>query len=293
MNFAMDTLARAESLVFEWLDDRGLKEAMAPMHEVAITWVKTNAPKQSSSTHLALATMDLYLWFLQLDEQSCDDMLFFGRIADILDGQDPQPSSPYFPLEQLYSDHLSRIAGLGHSTTRYCQERQLALSTYIRRNEIVQTSKQPSFDEFLEIRSVTTLFRVWYTLWEILANFKLTQSEYQGGSFAEALSATCEWQVYINEIASLDRDRQEGMPNLIDCLRRDRGHSESQAIEWTQSEMSRLEALIRDSNSSAVDLDGSSGNLEAAHQFLIDNLDGSRQLYQTKLSRYTPRDFSH
>ena len=277
----------AEPLVRSWFQRRNQEALAGSKYKVAYTWVLTNAPLTSTPEQIAFAIMDLLLWFIGLDDHRRDDAgLFFQRVSATLDLKNPGQHET--GLLALFEDHVGRLSSLGTPLERYVSERRTVLELYRERNRIVTSGQLPDFEEFLKIRSRTILFRAWYTLWEVTTGFRLSDDRYSRGPFADALAAACTWQVYLNEVHSLSRDREEGMPNLIDCLCHERGISAAEAVDWLKQEMHRLESLTR----GLAREHGSTGDhaLETAYEFLLRNFDGSRKIYGLELERYQELD---
>lgn len=288
----MNAHSSIKPLVQAWVHDRRLGEIFESSYAVAEAWTVACSPRNASTEQLAIATMDLLLWFLYLDDfEGADDARLHRHLAAAMT-RDPaagetEDFSDSSVLRQ-FSEQTARLTRRGLPMARYLGERQTALSSYERRNRLRREGWTPTFAQLLDLREVTTLIRVWFTLWEILGQFQLTQHDYESPIFDRAITATTRWHVFANEIHSVDRDQQEGMPNLVLCLERDhavgrqdalallRRHCESQSNEvnsaWKEAQARNLAA----------------GHLGDALRFLHLTIDGARELYSRQLDRYRP-----
>jgi Terpene synthase family 2, C-terminal metal binding len=256
----------------------------------AFTWVATCSPKNSTVEQLALATMDLHLWFLYLDDYSSEDYSGFydslyGMIqSDVLMFR--AESRPIYPVFELFASHVKLLAEHSNSLARYLGERRKALIIYKRRNRECKTGWNPSFEGLLRLREVTTLFRLWYTLWEILGGFQIADEDYASPEFRQAIDATTRWHVFINDLHSLPRDDRENMPNLVHCLKRDRDWENAEAIEFLRMSCVELEAQVTRIAQATQAHTPERVELRTAFAFLSLNIEGGKELYQRGLARY-------
>lgn len=270
----------------------------------AFAWTVTCAPKGASDDQLALATMDLHLWFLYLDDYAGADYAeLFGALSEALPkmiggdrGVLETEEAARYPFAH-FAAHVGRLAAVGLPMHRYIAERQAALSTYARRNRLRQSGWSPGYAELLELREVTTLFRLWYTLWELLAGFQLSDEQYQSPDFEKAIMATARWHVLVNDIHSVARDAEAGMPNLVTCLERmlsepAEASEPSLVREPGQSPRDAAIAYLlarcaeQERDIASVVADHPTGALRVPLQFLQHNIEGGRALYRRTLARY-------
>jgi Terpene synthase family 2, C-terminal metal binding len=290
-NSEPEVFEHIKTMVAEWVDGSDLSKSFESDFLVAATWTITCSPPHASIEELAIATMDLHLWFLYLDDYGGSDYadLYQGlsRVISGLEFVGSDESEVRRVLKQ-FSDHIQRLAQRGLPMTRYIDERKTALATYERRNRNNEVGAMPSFAELLELREITTLFRLWYTLWEILDGFQITREEYESQIFDRAIAATTRWHVFINDLHSLPRDTKTGMPNLVSCLERDRGMSREDSVAFILGQCDQqvlaLETAWQEARACGLGV----GNLGRAFEFLHLNIEGGRELYRRDLERYRP-----
>lgn len=283
-------VSQIQARIASLLERSGLFARFEPKFPAAVTWVLTCSPEGASVEQLSMATMDLHLWFLYLDDYAEADYAdLYRQVSKVVDGDHgvitPDDSERSRVLRQ-FAEHTSQLATIGLPIRRYVEERKVALATYERRNLNRETATFPTFDEFLRIREVTTLFRLWYTLWEILAGFQLTDEEYASPIFDRAIRATSRWHVFINDLHSLRRDIREGTPNLILCLERERGMSTREAVTHLMEGSDELVREIEEAWQEARGLGLDVANMRRAFQFLTMTIAGGRELYRRDLERY-------
>ncbi len=293
MAFDWQTSDTIKARIGDWLEPTPeLREKFDGQFPTALAWTLTCSP-ETSTDRLALAVMDLHLWFLHLDDYPGQDFAdFYSSVGGALergvraarpdDGQQERD-----PLLWAFAQHTLRIAALGLPMERYASERQAALETYVMRNRAKLTT-QVSFEEFLRIRKVTTLFRLWFSLWEILGGFSLTEDEYSTGPFAAAIDTVIEFHVFLNELHSLDRDMAEGMPNLIACLQQEQDLDRTAASLHVTRICDECEARFGRQWDDCRALGSDIGHMHQAFAFLELTLSGGRQLYRSDLERYQP-----
>lgn len=285
-----DLVRQIQARLAQWLHGSGLEARFEPKFPAAVTWVLTCSPRDASVEQLAMATMDLHLWFLYLDDYAeADYAELYRRVTRLIGGERAALGSGDDEASRAlrqFDAHMARLAGIGRPMTRYVDERGLALATYERRNRDRERGRSPTFDEFLGLREVTILFRLWYTLWEILAGFQLTDEEYASPLFDRAIRATTRWHVFINDVHSLSRDMREGTPNLVLCLEKERGMTRDESITYLRrgcDELAReLDVAWQESRDRGLDV----ANMRAAFEFLSLNIEGGRELYRRDLDRY-------
>lgn len=285
---------RVRSLVGEWVGAApSLRERFASDFPPAFTWAVTCSP-EAEVDQIALATMDLHLWFLYLDDYAGEDYdELFGRLLDLLRDEPSTAARGQAGVGSVmhsFSEHMARLTRYGTSMSRYRAERRKALKAYGSRNRRRATGWEPSFQELLSLREVTTLFRLWYTLWEILGGFQISDQEYESEEFDGAIRATGRWHVYVNDLHSISRDERDNMPNLVRCLERDRAWSRDEAIAHLRRGCDELEAEVRRARLESKRQNAGRRSWRAAFEFLVLTIDGGKELYRRKLERYRAPD---
>lgn len=119
-----------------WVSGSGLESWVEDGFDVIHTWVSTCAPAHANAEDRALASMDLYLGFLYLDDyEGSDYAAVYRRLARVLDGEPGEPDESV--VTRLYREQRQRVAQRAASTRdpqgatlsmhRYLDERRQAL----------------------------------------------------------------------------------------------------------------------------------------------------------------------
>jgi len=202
-------------LFVEWMRSFELEEILSPLIYTVALWVKRTSPTNASLDDLAIACMDLSLWFFYLDDYDQEDYsIFFEKCSRILDGH--QPTSDEAKIFHAYADIINRVAQRGYDMQYYLQARKEYLQCRLKLH-IYRKNQQNnlSFHELFELRYVTIGLKFWMVLWEILGDFYLTPSERVMPEVQLTLRAfSCAYFLH-NDLYSLVRDIKENHPNLV------------------------------------------------------------------------------
>jgi len=205
-------------LFAEWMRTWELEDILAPILHKSVMWVERVAPPNASLDNLAVACMDIILWFFYLDDclqEDCNTVL--EKCSRILDGVQPASDEPN--LFRAYADVINKVAEKGYDMQYYLQQRkdnlryrvELAkLRLYGRSNRSKLT-----FNEYFEIRQTTIAISYWIALWEILGDFYLNPSERVREEVKRGVRAVSAVYFLDNDLQSLLRDLREGNPNLV------------------------------------------------------------------------------
>jgi hypothetical protein len=284
-----ELLAQVRAQVGAWLEGSSLSPRFEAKLPAAFAWTVTCSPRDADGDQIALAAMDLLLWFLQLDDYAgADYVSFFRRCAEAMaQAAAPMPGpGPQAELLALFVAQRDRVAAFGRPMERYLHEREQALREYAARNDARERGELPSVETFLARRSTTILFRAWFSLWEILADFQLDDAAYHSTCFERAMRAEIRWQIQQNELHSVERDLEEGTPNLVALLMNERGWSQAQVVAELGRSCDALVEEIALARRELAATGGDRGRMRAAFDFLELNIEGSRALYARALARY-------
>lgn len=205
-------------LFAEWMRSFELEEILSPILRTNLVWVKRVSPPNASLEDLAIACMDLILWFFYFDDCLKEDYnIIFEKCSKILDGY--QPTSNEAKLFHAYADVIKRVAERGYDMQHYLQPRKSCLR---HRVEIAKqrlhgrdNENKFTYDEYFEIRQITIGIPSWMSLWEILGDFYLSPSERAIPEVKSAVRALASAYFLDNELYSLVRDIEQITPNLI------------------------------------------------------------------------------
>lgn len=205
-------------LFAEWMRTWELEDILAPILRTTVMWVKRTSPPSASLDDLALACMDVILWFFYLDDCLKEDYnIVFDKCSKILDGY--QPSTDEAKLFQAYADITKRVAQRGYDMQYYSQTRKDNLRYRV---EIAKqrlhgkgSDRKLSFNECLEIRQTPIWLSSWANLWEILGDFYLSLPERTMPEVQRAVRAVSSAYLLDNDLHSLVRDIEEKKLNLV------------------------------------------------------------------------------
>jgi len=205
-------------LFAEWISLWDLEEILAPILRSTVVWVKRVSPQNASLEDLAVACMDLILWFFYLDDCLKEDYnIVFKKCSKILDGY--QPNTDEAKLFQAYADIPKKVAQRGYDMQYYLQTRKYNLRYRV---EIAKqrfhgrgNERKLSFNENFEIRQTPIWLSSWINLWEILGDFYLSLPERTMPEVQRAVRAVSSAYLLDNDLRSLVRDIEEKSPNLV------------------------------------------------------------------------------
>ncbi len=205
-------------LFAEWMRLWDLEEILAPILHTSVTWVKRCSPPNASPEDIAIACMDLTLWFFYLDDFLKEDYnIVFEKCSKILDGYQPTSDEP--KLFHAYADIINRVAQRGYNMQYYLQTRQDNLQYRVKfaqqRFHGGMNENKLSFNEYFEIRQTTIAIWNWLALWEILGNFYLSPLERTMPDVKRAVMAVSSAHFLDNDLVSVARDIKERTPNLV------------------------------------------------------------------------------
>lgn len=205
-------------LFAEWMRLWELEEMLAPILRRSLMWVKQSSPPNASLEDLAVACMDLALWFFYLDDCLKEDYnIVFEKCSRILDGY--QPSSDEAKLFQAHADVINRVAQKGYDMQYYLKERKDNLRYRVdlakQRLHGRTNENELSFNEYFEIRQTTIGTSYWTALWEVLGDFYLSPLERLMPEVQRAARAVSSAYLLHNDLHSLVRDIKERNPNLV------------------------------------------------------------------------------
>lgn len=205
-------------LFAEWIRTWELEDILAPILRSTVVWVKRVSPRNASLENLAVACMDLILWFFYFDDclkEDCNTVL--EECSKILDGYQPTFDEP--KLFRAYADIINKVSQKGYDMQYYLQQRKNNLRYRVdlaKMRLYGRTSKNRlSFNEYFEIRQTTIAVSCWQTLWEILEDFYLNPSERVMEEVKRGVRAVSAVYFLDNDLQSLLRDIKEGNPNLV------------------------------------------------------------------------------
>lgn len=271
----------------EWLRLSKIEDSLASEIPTpnCLAWALACSPPDTTIDKLAVATMDLALWFVYLDDYAgADDSELYRACARILEGEQPLPGP--FAILRLFADHHARISRLPAKTTRYVTERQRLLRAYELRNDAGRSNRVMSFDEYYQIRSFTTGIDWWMSVWALLEDFELTDAERALPAVDRAIRAVVGWFIFMNEARSVARDIASKTPNLVLIYAREHGTSHEEAAAHLDL---LSKAALRDFDVAEAELrrDVSvNRNIEGMLSFLRVCLDGGAALYARRADRY-------
>lgn len=177
--------------------------------------------------------MDLGLCLFFLDDcQSEDVEELYDQVERLLDGHVVDATAA--PIHRAYDNIFRRMAALSLPLDRYRESRKKLLRCYRRRRDLIAGRVTVTFDEYLALRMTTIYVDQWLDMWEVLADFYLPEEEYSLPALKSARSSMNRWNVYENDLASIDRDACVGVPNLVPLRARERGITQEQAASEVQ-----------------------------------------------------------
>lgn len=218
-----------------WIRELDVSNHVEPVLFTTLMWVKWCSPRGAPDSLRTIACMDLSLYFFCLDDhqQEGDALALFDLVEGILDGQAP---SVQHPLSYAYRDVLDKMSMTDIPLDRHIASRKMLLDCYRRRLLLARGVEDTSFDEYRRIRATTIYIDQWLDMWEVLGRFYLEDDERAIPALTSAKENLILWHVYENDLASVDRDRQSGIPNLLDLRAAETGDS----IEEARHDMERM-----------------------------------------------------
>lgn len=214
----------------KWISQFNLKEIFAPNIYTVTTWTKNCSPVAASEENRAIACMDILLWLFYLDDYEKHDYdSFFNQCLAILDGRLPDDDMPQ--LFHAFYDVILRVASKGRSIEYFVKGRRQDIECYRWRNNLRQSKKTVTFDEYLSRRKTTIYITQWMDLWMILEDFCLLPDERNGGVIPVAAEMVISWHIFQNELVSVERDKISGDPNLVLLYKCEKKCSLKEAIE--------------------------------------------------------------
>jgi len=202
--------------VERWLAERGLSEEVRRCSEPAVAWGYYCSPAEASLDQLELAALDLALWLFAVDDYAgpdADDHL--GRCLEQLRGH----GEPEAPVERARSMLLDRMCRAGATTEGYLRSRERYVEAIAQRNRYREgRAAAPSFDAYLELRETTIYVEQWVEVWGLVSGFAPCSLGSRQPRCVQAERAIAHAHILRNEARSLDRDREAGIPNLVELL---------------------------------------------------------------------------
>jgi Terpene synthase family 2, C-terminal metal binding len=216
-----------------WVRDFGLERLLQPIVYTAIAWTASCSPAQASMDARAVACMDVSLCCFFLGDYQGDDVeQLYDYVDRMLDGHVLEATAP--PLYRSYNDILRRVASRGLPLDRYRESRKKLLRCYRHRHELSAGRATTTFDEYAALRMTTIYVDQWLNMWEVVDGFYLPAEEHNLQVLDRARSSMIRWHVYENELASIDRDARDHVPNLVPLLALERGIAPEQAANEIQ-----------------------------------------------------------
>jgi len=204
-------------LFAEWMRSWDLEEILAPILHKSVMWVQRVSPPNTSLDNLAVACMDIILWFFYIDDLKEDCNTVLEKCSKILDGHQPACDEP--KLFRAYADVINKIAQKGYDMQYYLQQRKDNLRYRVdlaNQRLYGRTNKNKlSFNEYFEIRQTTIAIPYWIALWEILEDFYLSPLDRTMPEVQRAVRAVSSAYLFDNDLQSVVRDFEEGNPNLV------------------------------------------------------------------------------
>ncbi|MCA9698780.1 MAG: hypothetical protein KC431_14745 [Myxococcales bacterium] len=271
-------------LFTNWAKQAEILDLIEDNVKMVVTWVDLCAPPGSSMESRKLACMDLCVVFFALDDYTgpdCEDL--FARCHRILSGDLGAIGSP---LTKAYAEVIHSLTMLGEDMSEYLQLRHALIERYSWRNQARKKSPPPTYAEYLECRRTTIYTRQWLGVWEILEHCMLTQQERSSAPIRTMLMDIVDWQIYENEIVSIQRDSVRGELNLV-VLFMNEQHIDINAaagqIEALQNQIGgRFEQALRELGTSADNT-----RLRRFQQILDRCYHGAIEINNVALGRYS------
>jgi hypothetical protein len=275
-----------------WAAKREILPALQSNLDVVAAWVDLCAPAGASLANRLLVCRDLGVVFFALDDYSGDDSAdFFRQCRNILDGNDAPRDETFL---RAYAETVREIETRSQAGERYLQGRRELIEAYLWRDAWKRgehKSRLPSRSEYLERRRTTIFTRQWIDVWEIVEGCTLSRPERELQPLRDATSVLVDWQIFENEVVSLERDLASGDLNLISLMRDEDGVSLLAAKQKVSTERDVLGVQFEDSLQHLRASASASQNLQRYLQILESSFRGAIAIYGIELGRYTVEDW--
>lgn len=204
----------------EWIREHSIQSEVEPIYFTVVTWVKYCSMEGATQEQLTLACMDLAISFFFLDDYKGDDYEeLFDEFQANLEGK---PVASSRAVTRAHADLLRRLESLGRDTSAFREIRLRLLEEYRYRNAVMRGKETISFERFYQCRLVTIDVIEWFELWLVLHDFGLTDEQRRESSIQQAVELAATFFFLGNDLYSVERDRENGEPNLVHLLEAER-----------------------------------------------------------------------
>jgi hypothetical protein len=280
--------SRVEQYLEAWLSEFDAVDVTRRQAEISLAWTYTCSPAYAEPYALAVATLDITLWIFYLDDYEGDDYsLLFDACLKLLRRESLSVEEiAAFPILRLFAHHLRLVESFGRCTARFRERRIEIVSAYLARNQIGDRKDLISLAEYEEIRKVTIAIRCWLSGWEIACDFLLDDKDYISEPIHTAIEALTRWHYLQNDLRSVRRDLEFGIPNLVVLHQQETGLTLEDAVLGILGMCEREEQRLLAALAHARQQFDSNAGVALTLDFMEVNLRGGKKIYAQQHARY-------